>query len=87
MLTEKDIEATRTRSQSARSGTWISFVEGRDHWSGSSFIRVGDSPTRADDIELSGATIADQAFKANARQDIPNLLEEIARLRKILEEG
>lgn len=33
--------------------------------------------TDAEDIELLGATIADQDFIAHARQDIPKLLQEI----------
>src|SRR5437899_266367 len=51
-------------------------IEGRDHTGGSSFIR-----TEGDDIELSGATTADQDFIAHARQDIPRLLAEIVRLK------
>ncbi|WP_275903561.1 hypothetical protein [Acinetobacter beijerinckii] len=43
-------------------GPWISYVERRDHESGSSFIMTG-----AEDIELTGATIADQDFIASAK--------------------
>ncbi|WKJ90767.1 hypothetical protein QZJ86_01120 [Methylomonas montana] len=57
-------------------GPWVSFIEGRDHDSGSSFIR-----TAGNDIELSGATDADQDFMANAKQDIPALVAEIVRLK------
>ena len=67
-----DIERRASR---ATAGPWTSFVEGRDHVSGSSFIRTG-----ADDIELSGATIDDQDFIAHARQDIPALIAEVRRL-------
>ncbi len=55
----------------------VSYVEGRDHDSGSNFIMTSEN-----DIELSGATIADQDFIAHARQDIPKLLNEIRRLKK-----
>jgi hypothetical protein len=47
--------------------------------SGSSFIS-----TAGDDIELAGASQADQDFVAAARQDIPRLLEEIYRRRSML---
>ncbi|EJO76345.1 hypothetical protein LEP1GSC079_0852 [Leptospira interrogans str. FPW1039] len=48
------------------------FIEGRDHTSGSDFIR-----TSKNDIELSGASLADQDFIASAKQDIPRLIAEI----------
>jgi hypothetical protein len=63
----------------ATPGPWVSFIEGRDHQSGSDFIR-----TAHDDIELSGASTADQDFIASARQDVPMLLEEIRRLRSLV---
>jgi hypothetical protein len=62
--------------RAAAPGPWKSFVEGRDHTSGSSFIATPGS-----DIELTGATAADQDFIAHARQDVPRLLDEIRRLR------
>jgi hypothetical protein len=37
-------------------------------------------------MELSGASIADQDFIAQAREDIPRLLEEIARLKRCIVE-
>ena len=60
-------------------GPWTSFVEGRDHDSGSSFIRTG-----AEDIELDGATSHDQDFVARAHQDIPLLIAEIERLQALI---
>lgn len=63
----------------ATPGPWLSFVEGRDHQSGSDFIQ-----TPRGDIELSGASQADQDFIANARQYVPMLLEEVRRLRALL---
>lgn len=66
---------------SARKGPWKSYVEGRDHTSGSDFIMVGEGKKRSDDIELSGATKADQDFIASARQDVPALVEEIKKLK------
>jgi hypothetical protein len=54
--------------------------EGRDHTSGGSFIMTGCGENRRDDIELFGATIADQDFIAHARQHIPRLINEVERL-------
>jgi hypothetical protein len=73
----------RRRCDQATPGPWQSFVEGRDHLSGSSFIRTGEDK----DIEPLNATAADQDFMAHARQDIPLLLEEIMRLRALLNKG
>lgn len=41
---------------------------------------TGEGDTRGEDIEMTGATQADQDFIAHARQDIPRLLSEIRRL-------
>ena len=43
---------------------------------------TGKTGSRSNDIELSGATVEDQDFVAQARQDIPRLIDEIERLRK-----
>jgi hypothetical protein len=75
-LTEEHLVNIENRLKSATPGPWTSFVEGRDHTSGSSFIRTAGS-----DIELSGATAADQDFIAHARQDLEMLLAEIRRSR------
>ena len=81
-LSQEDLEEISSRCQGATAGPWTSYVEGRDHESGSSFIM-----TSGEDIELAGATIADQDFIAHARQDVPRLLEEVQRLRHSLEES
>jgi hypothetical protein len=41
-------------------------------------------PEKRGDIELVGATHADQDFIAHARQDVPRLVEEIKRLKILL---
>jgi len=79
VLTIERILEINARCESATAGPWRSYVEGRDHTSGSSFIRTG-----AADIELTGATEADHDFIAHARQDIPALIGEILRLREML---
>ena len=78
-LTDDDLTAIKARVEAATPGPWTSFIEGRDHTSGSSFIR-----TRGEDIELTGATAADQDFIAHARQDVPRLMAEVDRLRLAL---
>ncbi|HTA90064.1 MAG TPA: hypothetical protein VK745_10825 [Polyangiaceae bacterium] len=83
-MTDIELEEIRTRCEAATSGPWRSYVEGRDHTSGSSFIMTGAGVTRGEDIELSGATRPDQDFIAHARQDVPRLLEEVERLRRLL---
>jgi hypothetical protein len=67
------------RCDQATPGPWKSYVEGRDHTSGDSFIKTGGP-----DIYLIGGSIEDQDFIANARQDLPMLLREVKRLRSIL---
>jgi len=76
-LTDAELDLIEARIGEATSGPWASFVEGRDHTSGSSFIR-----TPVSDIELSGATAADQDFIAHARDDLPRLLREVRLLRR-----
>ncbi len=80
------LEAIEQRCKGARKSPWVSYVEGRDHTSGSNFIMTGEGVDRGEDIELTGVTIADQDFIAHARQDIPELLGEIYRLRSLLDQ-
>ena len=76
MISDKELAEIRKRADSATKGPWKAYVEDRDFQSGSSFIQ-----TQGEDIELIGVTEADYDFIANARQDIPKLLDEIDRLR------
>ncbi len=84
-LSKTYLDAVRKRCEEATKGPWISFVEGRDHTSGDSFIRRGPNGL-GEDLYLTGGTVEDQDFIANARQDILLLLDEIERLRKELGE-
>ncbi len=77
-----EINDIKERCEKATPGPWKSYIEGRDHTSGSSFIR-----TAGEDIELTGATTNDQDFIAAARQDVPALIEEVYRLRQLLEDN
>jgi hypothetical protein len=80
-FSETELEEIRRRCEGATPGPWKSLIEGRDHTSGCSFIMTGQGDARGNDIELSGATIADHDFIAHARQDIPRLLDEISKLK------
>jgi hypothetical protein len=82
VLSEEELVEILARADAATQGPWTSYIEGRDHTSGSSFIMTGPSEARGEDIELSGATTADQDFIAAAREDVPRLVAEIRRLRR-----
>ncbi len=84
IISEAQLLEIENRVLRTSSGPWKSYVEGRDHTSGSSFIMTGTGDTRGPDIELSGATEDDQDFIANARQDIPNLILLIRSLQRRL---
>lgn len=81
-MNEDELLRIKALCDAATVAPWKSYVEGRDHTSGSNFIMTGSENNRGEDIELSGATVADQDFIASARQDIPNLLAELTRLRE-----
>lgn len=66
----------------AAPGPWVSYVEGRDHESGSNFIRTAG--LNGEGLELSGASVADQGCVAHARQDLPALIAEVRRLHRLL---
>ena len=83
-MREQELEEIRNRLNNVSIGPWTSYIEGRDITSGSSFIMTGTDANRGKDIELIGTTEADQDFIAAARQDIPKLLSEVYRLRKLL---
>jgi hypothetical protein len=72
-MTKEELQQIEQRCAQATKGPWKSWIEGRDHTSGSSFISTSEQ-----DIELLGATNADQDFMAAARQDVPALLAQIA---------
>ena len=75
-LTREELQQILQRCEAATPSPWRSYVEGRDHDSGDSFIKA---PGR--DIYLSGASLADQDFIAAARQDLPRLVNELLKLK------
>lgn len=77
-MTETELEVIEARCKKATAQPWRAMVEGRDHFSGDTFISTG-----GEDIYLSGATIEDHDFIAAARQDVIRLVEEVRRLRSL----
>jgi len=75
-ITRKELETILVRCEAATSGPWQSFIEGRDHTSGSSFIRTGRYF-----FKETATTEKDQDFIAQARQDLPRLVAKVMRLR------
>ncbi len=78
-LSSDAIAEIECRCERATPGPWKSYIEGRDHDSGDSFIMTGQA-----DIYLIGASPDDQDFIAHARQDLPALLAEVRRLKSLL---
>lgn len=63
---------------------WTSYTEGINNESGSSFIMTGGENDRDYDINFINIREADQNFIAMARNVVPELVDEILRLQKIL---
>jgi len=82
-ISDDDLRKIRDRCEAATPGPWWASLEGRDHTSGSDVIMTGK---KGIGFEISDATAADHDFIARARQDVPRLLAEVSRLRRLLEE-
>src|SRR5262245_43773237 len=76
-LSERELELMERRCAAASPGPWSSFVVGRDTEAGLSYIELGCCAA----LELLGGTVSDQDFIANAREDVPRLIDEVRRLR------
>ena len=81
-LTNELLELIRQRTNAATAGPWILSIEGRDHPLGGESVILRGKNHEKDDLYLIGGTLDDYIFVANARQDIPLLLDEIDRLQK-----
>lgn len=91
-ITKAELDQIEARALAATAGPWESFVEGRDHFGGDNFIRIGGMDDTAPDMYVSlafpdhpsgvPAPPDDLDFIASARQDIPRLIEEVRRLRR-----
>jgi hypothetical protein len=75
-ISDDELDRLEQLAASSTSAPWKSFIEGRDHDSGSSFIS-----TQGEDRYLTGATEADQDFIAAARNALPDLLDELRKSR------
>lgn len=74
-MSPEELEEIQARCGRTTPGPWTSYIEGRDHESGSSFIM-----TSGEDIEPCWMGDDEQDFAAQARQDLPRLLTEVRRL-------
>jgi hypothetical protein len=88
-LSEEELGAIESRSAAATPGPWWSWVEGRDGTSGDTFIGRGREGARYPDLYLStdpGDRVSDEDldFIAGARDDIPKLIAEVRRFRKLV---
>ncbi len=75
-ISDEELSRIERRCDAATPGPWVSYVEGREEMSGSSFIMTG-----GEDFYVAGCKMEDQDFVASARQDIPRLVAEVRRLR------
>jgi hypothetical protein len=49
-MTDEELAMIRARCDAATPGPWRSYIEGRDHTSGSDFIMTGEGKSRSKDI-------------------------------------
>jgi len=90
-LSDDDLKEMERRIEAASPGPWVSFIEDRDHYSGDDFIRIGEAASGEPDMYVSRArtsglvpaSAGDLDFIAHSRQDIPTLLAEVARLKRL----
>ncbi|KAB1231473.1 hypothetical protein [Chryseobacterium viscerum] len=80
-MTELELNNILEICNKATKAPWISYVEGRDFESGSSFIMTGEENDRDYDIEFIKIKTEDQDFIAMARNVIPLLIDEIIKLK------
>jgi hypothetical protein len=75
-MTDDELDRLDGLARAATPGPWKASIEGRDHFSGSHVILTG-----GEDIEMTGASLADHDFVAAARQAVPALIAEVRALR------
>lgn len=71
------LEAILDRCNGATPPPWTSFVEGRDHVSGSDLIARDAGDPAHDDLEIVGASAADLDFLAAARHDLVQIARRL----------
>ncbi|MER8188301.1 hypothetical protein [Kitasatospora sp. NPDC094015] len=97
VLPEEVLSAIERRADAATPGPWVGWLESRHGVGGTSFIRLRADADGDDEIYLTRATggcavvgadaqtDADIEFIAGARQDVPRLVNEIRRLRAVVD--
>ena len=84
-FTDSDLDDLEALSSRGSPRPWKSMVEGRDHVSGDSFIKIGSGETRDEDMYVTRdkglASADDLDLIAAARNCLPDLIAEIRRLR------
>jgi hypothetical protein len=86
-LTTEELDRIERCIRASTAGPWFSYVVGRDADTDLNYIETGscNEVGTFKQMELHGASAADQDFIANARQDVPRLLAEVRRLRARLQ--
>ncbi|WP_421913554.1 hypothetical protein [Mesorhizobium sp.] len=79
-MSDLELEEMEARAAAAQPGPCKSQIKGGDFLGGSNFIQTDEGSERGEDIEMSGATAADQDFTAAAHRNIPRLIAEVRRL-------
>ena len=92
-ITDDELDSMLARAERSFRSPWQSFVEGRDHLGGDSFIRTGGLDDASPDMYVTlsywddnppkPATADVLDFIAAARKDIPRLVAEVRRLRSV----
>jgi hypothetical protein len=88
-LSDEGLQRLLDISRGSDPPPWIAMIEGRDHFSGDSFILIGDVDDRDEDMYVtrdSGpASSDDLELIALARNYLPELVAEIRRLRSMVQ--
>ncbi|SEW29558.1 hypothetical protein SAMN05421841_2072 [Chryseobacterium wanjuense] len=80
-MTESELKNILKICNKATKAPWRLYIEGRDFTSGSSFIMTGEIENRDYDIEFLKIKKEDQDFIVMARNVLPQLINEIIKLK------
>ena len=68
-LSEAQLDQIEQRCDAASKPPWQSFIEGRDHWGGDNFIRIGGLDDSEPDMYVSRAIAAKLVPASDGRPD------------------
>jgi len=85
-ITPEELARIQARCDQASPGPWKAMIEGRDHTSGSSFIMVGASLHGLKTLRCRARPQRISISSRVLREDLPRLIEEIRRLRTLLDQ-